>query len=119
MPRLHGHLHLHQLERSQQLDGLLEPGVHADGARVLGQLGNYPPRGKPGTAPTTAARGQGYTTGWSGIFLELLAGLSKSGVSQVAFTPDGRLIVSGSQDALVKIWDTKTGAEVGIPAGER
>jgi len=30
----------------------------------------------------------------------------------VAFSPNGTRIVSGSDDELVKIWDTETGAEV-------
>ena len=40
-------------------------------------------------------------------------------VCSVAFSRDGKLIVSGSGDKLVKIWDTATGAEVssfvGVP----
>jgi WD40 repeat protein len=33
-------------------------------------------------------------------------------VSAVAFSPDGKRVVSGSHDQLVKIWDADTGAEV-------
>jgi len=33
-------------------------------------------------------------------------------VNSVAFSPDGTRIVSGSEDNLVEIWDTATGAEV-------
>ena len=33
-------------------------------------------------------------------------------VTSVAFTPDGRHVLSGSRDKLVKIWDAETGAEV-------
>ena len=33
-------------------------------------------------------------------------------VRSVAFSPDGKRIVSGSADNLVKIWNVKTGAEV-------
>ena len=33
-------------------------------------------------------------------------------VLSVAFSPDGKRIVSGSQDNLVKVWDAETGAEV-------
>ena len=33
-------------------------------------------------------------------------------VNFVDFSRDGNLIVSGSQDHLVKIWDSKTGVEV-------
>jgi WD40 repeat protein len=35
-----------------------------------------------------------------------------SWVQSVAFSRDGTRIVSGSEDRLVKIWDTKTGALV-------
>ena len=40
-----------------------------------------------------------------------LAGLSGQ-VSSLAFSLDGRRIVSGSSDGLVKIWDAETKAEV-------
>jgi WD40 repeat protein len=33
-------------------------------------------------------------------------------VNSVAISPDGKRIVSGADDDLVKIWDTDTGAEV-------
>ena len=33
-------------------------------------------------------------------------------VNSVDFSPDGKQFVSGSVDSQVKIWDTKTGAEV-------
>ena len=33
-------------------------------------------------------------------------------VNSVAFSLDGKFIVSGSNDNLVKIWDAATGAEV-------
>jgi len=34
------------------------------------------------------------------------------GVTSVSFSADGKRIVSGSSDSLIKIWDVKTGAEV-------
>ena len=33
-------------------------------------------------------------------------------VTVVAFSLDGKRVISGSDDSLVKIWDTETGAEV-------
>ena len=47
-----------------------------------------------------------------------VAGCS-SAVASVDFSPDGKKFVSGSADALVKIWDTKTGAEVSSFVGVR
>ena len=38
-----------------------------------------------------------------------------SGVNSVAFSPDGRHIVSGSYDRTIQIWDAQTGAQVGNP----
>jgi len=36
----------------------------------------------------------------------------KSHVNSVALSPDGKHIVSGGEDNTIKVWDTKTGAEV-------
>ena len=36
----------------------------------------------------------------------------QSGVLSVAVTPDGRYIVSGSQDKTVRVWERDTGKEV-------
>src|SRR5258706_341485 len=37
------------------------------------------------------------------------------GVMSVAYSPDGRHIISGSYDHTIRIWDAKTGAAVGEP----
>ena len=36
-------------------------------------------------------------------------------MSSVAYSPDGRRIISGSSDKTIRIWDTETGAAVGKP----
>ena len=41
------------------------------------------------------------------------------GVNSVAWSPDGKRIVSGSADATVKIWDPTTRAEVSYFVGVR
>ena len=40
-------------------------------------------------------------------------------VYSVSFSRDGKRVVSGSDDRLVKIWDTETGAEVRSFVGMR
>jgi len=40
-------------------------------------------------------------------------------VFAVAFSPDGKRVVSGSRDRLVKIWDAETGAQVRSVVGVR
>ena len=36
-------------------------------------------------------------------------------MTSVAYSPDGRYIISGSKDSTIRIWDAKTGAAVGEP----
>ncbi|KAG8925324.1 hypothetical protein FRC01_010359, partial [Tulasnella sp. 417] len=43
-----------------------------------------------------------------------LQGHHKS-VNAVAFSPNGKLLVSGSSDMTIRLWDTKTGAPVEVP----
>ena len=51
------------------------------------------------------------SVGWQGYTLK---GHSEC-VSSVAISPDGKHVVSGSDDELVKIWKVETGAEVHNP----
>jgi WD40 repeat protein len=48
----------------------------------------------------------------------MLTGHSQA-VYSVDFSPDGKWIVSGSADKLVKIWDAEPGAEVRSSVGVR
>jgi WD40 repeat protein len=36
-------------------------------------------------------------------------------VRSVAYSPDGRYIISGSADRTIQVWDAETGAVVGKP----
>ncbi|CAG7848072.1 COMPASS-like H3K4 histone methylase component WDR5B {ECO:0000303/PubMed:19567704} Short=AtWDR5B {ECO:0000303/PubMed:19567704} [Serendipita indica DSM 11827] len=50
---------------------------------------------------------------WSPL-LFILRGHTRS-VNAVAFSPDGRRVVSGSDDRTVRLWDVETGAQIGSP----
>ena len=43
----------------------------------------------------------------------------KAGIPDVAFSPDGMRIVSGSWDKLLKVWDAETGDEIMTLAGHK
>jgi WD40 repeat protein len=58
--------------------------------------------------PTWIQRNPRVQADWSAA-LQTLEGHSSS-VSSVAFSPDGKQVVSGSDDQTVKLWDTATGA---------
>ncbi|MBD2681580.1 MULTISPECIES: CHAT domain-containing protein [Nostoc] len=43
----------------------------------------------------------------------------KAGVFHITFSPDGRLLASGSRDTTIKLWDTATGKEIRILTGHK
>ena len=47
----------------------------------------------------------------TGTELRTLNGHQNS-VSSVSFSPDGKLLVSGSADSAIKLWDVATGSEL-------
>lgn len=47
--------------------------------------------------------------------IDIGSGVMGSGVKSVAFSPDGKRIVSGSYDYTIRIWDAETGSLIGQP----
>ena len=42
----------------------------------------------------------------------------ESGVSSVAYSPDGRRITSGSWDGAIRVWEVESGAEIAVVCGD-
>ena len=62
-------------------------------------------------APSRFCLGSGLEIMVGGRQVHTLTGHSER-VIDVAFSPDGNRVATGSEDTRVKIWDTKTGARV-------
>ena len=92
------------------IDSVNAVAFSADGRRIVSGSGYdilLPDRGSDTIRLWDAA---------SGRELRTLAGHSLR-VTSVAFSPDGRTIVSGSDDRTLKIWDTASGRELRTLAG--
>ncbi|KIO10424.1 hypothetical protein M404DRAFT_129403, partial [Pisolithus tinctorius Marx 270] len=63
--------------------------------------------------PRLARAAVGGLKGWP-LEQQLLHGHT-SGVTSVAFSPDGKRIVSGSWDKTVRVWDAERGVQLGSP----
>jgi WD40 repeat protein len=143
-----GHLHVLdaeplrvRLSRAERF-GVQHLALRADGAQVVLGLGGgwsfaEPPAWAPGTCcsrgrnvSAVAFSPDGGTVAVSdgfGIYLPLWAGEQSfrmlkghhGRVTSLAFTPDGRKLLSGSWDRTVRIWDVASGREESALAWER
>ena len=78
---------------------------------LVGGLLTRRPRG-----PDGGQRRDGTILGCAGQEVRLLAGHGKA-VKSVAFSPDGRTALTGSDDRTARLWDTATGRELRRLAG--
>ena len=90
---------------------------HPPGTRGLGALCGIQPRrqdaglGERGRHDQAVGRGDGQGTGHPGGH--------DGEVSSVAFSPDGKTLVSGSKDKTIRLWDVATGKEQPTLKGRR
>ena len=96
------------LTLNRHVGRVLSVAFSPDGERIVSGTGN------PGRLGGDMLPGENMVTIWdaqTGQAIRTLAGHS-DGVHAVAFSPDGRWILSGSWDQTLKVWDAETGEEM-------
>jgi WD40 repeat protein len=83
-----------------------QPASHSDGAGALGEEPKSPKRDSP-AADTGLLVAEGESVPDIDKIIEALD--RRAPVSAVAFSPDGALIASGSEDHMVRVWHLTTG----------